>query len=249
MHAFRPGESAAAEGPFRTLRVHRWATSGVRVARRAAGRLRGQLTIFSSLNVESARLARHGKTEAAKRLARAAAALESGPEFTLLQQILSELPSVEAERVLEGVLPANAPPNLATSLKEIARLAEQMRGRELAVAGMPDVFAGRIAEVHEAYVVLIRITGQAAMIPRWMAAAAQREEVGDLLALVTDRLQSSSAVVDAVPAIDVNDVDVLKFSSFGRGDARVRRLNSADVRLLEGAPEALQIIVPVQIDV
>src|SRR5262245_56832491 len=120
VHAYRPGEPSTAEGPFRTLRGHAWASPGVRVTRRAGGRLVGQMTGCSSLNVESARLARHGKGEAAERVARVAAQLEAGPEFVLLQRILSELPGRDAERVIEGELPNDAPSALADALKTIA---------------------------------------------------------------------------------------------------------------------------------
>jgi hypothetical protein len=56
VHAYKPGGLAATEGPFRTLGVPKWASSGVRLTRRAGGRLAGQMTVFSSLNVDSARL-------------------------------------------------------------------------------------------------------------------------------------------------------------------------------------------------
>ncbi|MGQ0773963.1 MAG: hypothetical protein ACT4NY_06030 [Pseudonocardiales bacterium] len=48
-------------------------THSIRVTRRAGGRLVGQLTVFSSLNVESARLAHHGNPDAAARVAHAEA--------------------------------------------------------------------------------------------------------------------------------------------------------------------------------
>src|SRR6266699_5892446 len=92
VHAYRPGEDSAAESPLRTLKRHRWVSGGVRVTRHAGGRLGGQIRFFSSLNVDSARLARHGDRVAAARVARAAEELEAGPEFIRLQRALSELP-------------------------------------------------------------------------------------------------------------------------------------------------------------
>ncbi|MGH3930438.1 MAG: hypothetical protein ACRDTF_10730 [Pseudonocardiaceae bacterium] len=246
VHAYKPGEPSAAEGPFRTLREHAWASAGVRVTRRAGGRLAGQMTVFSSLNVESARLARHGNPDAAARVARAAAQLEAGPEFVRLQRILSDLPGHEAERVIDGVLPDDPPAALAEALKAVARRTEQLRAGELILATLAEVTAGRIAEVHEGYVVLVRVSGPAAMVPRWMAVAAGRDKVGELLALVMDKLDDASAVVDAVPAIDVAGED--GFSPFGRGDARVRNLTQADARLLAGEPQPLRILVPILIE-
>ena len=92
VHAFKPGGSPAAEGPFRTLRRHEWVSQGVRVTLFADRGLAGQMTFFSSLNVMAARLARRGNAPAAERVARAAADLEAGPEFAILRSLLSELP-------------------------------------------------------------------------------------------------------------------------------------------------------------
>jgi hypothetical protein len=249
VHAYKPGEPSAAEGSFRTLRGHKWASAGVRVNRRAGGRLTGQMRVFSSLNVESARLARNGNADAAARVARAAADLEAGPEFTGLQHVLSDLPGQDAERVIGGVLPDDAPDALARALRAVARRTEQLRADELILTTLAEVIAGRIDEVHEGYVVLVRLSGPAAMIPRWMATAAQRDEVGALLALVMDKLDGGGAVVEVVPAIDVNDdAGAGAFSPFGRGDVRVRSLTGADERLLAGEPQPVRILVPVMIE-
>jgi hypothetical protein len=207
------------------------------------------MTVFSSLNVDSARLARHGNADAAARVARAAAELETGPEFARLQRILSDLSGHDAQRVVDGVLPEDAPDGLAEALKAVARRTEQWRAGELILTRLAEVIAGRIAEVHEGYVVLGRMSGPAAVVPRWMAVAAQRDEVGLLLALVMDKLDTGRAVVEAVPAIDIDsDTGAGAFSPFGRGDLRVGRLTKADERLLAGEPQPLQILVPVLID-
>jgi hypothetical protein len=82
-----------------------------------------------------------------------------------------------------------------------------------------------------------------------MAAAARRTQVGELLALVMDRLDGASAVVEAVPAIDVDDNPGNDtFSPFGRSDVRIRTLTEADERLLAAEPQPLRILVPVLID-
>src|SRR4051812_46976101 len=57
--AFRPGMPAT-EAPFRTLRAHGWASSGMSVVTRRGNRASGRWTIFSTLNIEAARYARHG---------------------------------------------------------------------------------------------------------------------------------------------------------------------------------------------
>jgi hypothetical protein len=248
VHAYKPGESTSAEGPFRTLRGHAWATAGVRVARRSGGRLRGQLIAFSVLNVEAARLARHGYHQAAARVAQAAAKLEAAVEFRRLQELLAELPDEVVDGVIDGVLPSDPPAALVDALRSIARRTERLRGAEAALARVTDVVAGRIVEVHEGYVVLAHPSGPVTMVPRWMAAAAHRDEVGDLLVLVTDRLDSASAVIEAAPAIAYEDLEEPTFTPFGRGDPRVTQLTRADELLLSGTPEPLTVLVPVLIE-
>src|ERR1039457_2904864 len=131
VHAFKPGGSAAAEAPFRTLRRHAWVSPGVRVTLFADGGLAGQMTFYSSLNVVAARLARRGDALAAERVARAAADLESGPEFAVLRRLLSDLPAREAEQVVGGVLPEDAPAALAEALRAVASRTEQVRADDI----------------------------------------------------------------------------------------------------------------------
>jgi hypothetical protein len=254
VHAFKPGGSPGAEGPFRTLRRHEWASSGVRVSRHGDHGLAGQMTVFSCLNVDSARLARRGNAAAALRVAQAAADLESGPEFAVLQRVLSDLPGQEAEQVVDGHLPEDPPASLAEALRAVAGRTERVRANDTALSSpLEAAFAGQIAEIHEGFVILAQANGPATMVPRWMASAAGRDRIGDYFVLVTDKLDDSSAVVEAMPAIDMErDIEegpeAGGFSPFGRGDARARTITAQDARLLSGEPEALRILVPVPIE-
>lgn len=250
VHAFKPGGPPAAEAPFRTLRRHEWVSSGVRVTLFADRGFAGQLTFFSSLNVMAARLARRGNAPAAERVARAAANLEAGPEFALLRRLLSGLPDRDVEQVVNGTLPADAPADLTEALRGIASRTEQVRANDVLLSSPAEhVFAGRISEVSDSYVLVLHGRGSATMVPRWMASAAQCDRVGAFLVLVADNLGGASAVVEAVPAIDIDDVPGTEgFSPFGRSDARTRSITADDVRLLSGEPQSLQILVPVTID-
>jgi hypothetical protein len=249
VHAFKPGGSPSAEGPFRTLRRHGWASSGVRVARRADHGLAGQLTVFSALNVISARLARHGNAAEAERIARGAADLESGPEFEALRRQLADLPDGEAEQVIGGELPAGSPIALAEAVRAAASRTERIRGDDIVLSSPAEkAFAGWITEMHKEYVVL-RTDDASTMVPRWMVSAAHRDQVGAFLALVTDKLDDASAVVEAVPAIDIEDTtETSEFTPYGRGDARVLSVTAEDARLLAGEPEPLRIFIPVLIE-
>lgn len=67
--------------------------------------------------------------------------------------------------------------------------------------------------------------------------------------LVADSLGGASAVMEAVPAIDIEDSPKGdEFSPFGRGDARSRSITTDDVRLLARGPQSLRILVPVSIE-
>lgn len=249
VHAFKPGGAPAAEAPFRTLRRHGWVSQGVRVTLFADRGLAGQMTFFSSLNVMAARLARRGNAPAAERVARAAADLEAGPEFAMLRRRLSELPDRAAEQVVGGLFREDTPVELTQALRAVASRTEQVRANDVLLSSPAEVvFAGRIAEVGDGYVMVVQMRGTATMVPLWMAGAAQRDRVGDLLALVADKLDGASAVVEAVPAIDIDDAPKADgFSPFGRGDARTGSITADDVRLLAGEPQSLRILVPVTI--
>ena len=249
VHAFKPGGSSLAEAPFRTLRRHGWASAGVRVSRRSGGGLAGQMTFFSSLNVVAARLARRGNPAGAERLARAAASLESGPEFALLRRLLSDLPDQEADQVVAGVLVEETPGPLAGALRSIAACTEEISADSLFLSSPAEVvFAGHIAEVNEGHVLLVQSSGPATMVPRWMAAAANRDQVGALLALVSDQLDGTSAVVEAVPAIEFEEArETGGFTPFGRGNSRAQTITEDDAQLLSGQPQPLRILVPVTI--
>lgn len=250
VRAFKPGGSPAAEAPFRTLRRHEWVSSGVRITRFADRGFAGQMTCFSSLNIEAARLARRGNAPGAERMARAAADLEAGPEFAALIRQLSKLPDREAEQVVSGALPAEAPAELTGALRAVASRTERVRANDIRLSSPAEaVFSGRVAEVRDGYVVAVQENGPATVVPRWMADVVWRDRVGAPLVLVADNLGGATAVVEAVPAIDIEDVPAPdEFSPFGRGDARTRNITADDVRLLAGEPQPLRILVPVTID-
>ena len=250
MHAFKPGERSKSEAPYRTLRKHSWATGGVQITSRHGSRLAGQFTVFSSLNVEAARLARHGNDAGAVRVAAAATDLESRHEFRHLSKILEDLPTAVARDVIDGVMPDEPPTQLVTALKNVARITEKVRERELAGSEPADFLAGRVKEVHNNYVIMVLMSGPETLIPRWMAAgAANRARVGSLLALITDKLGEASAVMDVIPALDVNDdFERASFTPFGRGDVRALAVTAEDEQLLNGDPQPLRVLVPVTIE-
>jgi hypothetical protein len=248
VQAYRLGKVGSTEAPFRTLKGHRWVSGGVRVTSRARGVLAGQLTLFSSLNVDAARLARHGKKAAAMRIARAAEKLEQGLEFKQLIEAMAQLPRSHAEQIVRGEIPSDAPAHLLPALHELARRTELARHQEPSVAKVSSMFAGRISEVHEDHV-LVRGERASTPVQRSVAKAAHREKVGDALALVTDLLEGARILVDAVPALGIppSEADAKGFSPFGRSPA-ARAISASDRRVLEGKPAPLKILIPISIE-
>ena len=144
--------------------------------------------------------------------------------------------------MVSGQFPEDGPAALTEALRAVASRTEQVRANDILLSSPAEVvFAGRIAEVSDRFVLLVQVKGTATMVPLWMAGAARRDRVGDFLALVADKLDGASAVVEAVPAIDIDDTPGADgFSPFGRGDARTRSITADDVRLLAGDPQSLR---------
>ncbi|MBL8924018.1 MAG: hypothetical protein JNJ54_34495 [Myxococcaceae bacterium] len=245
VQVFRPGEPPEAEAPYRTLRSHGWATAGVSVVTRNAGRATGRFTLFSVLNVAAARSARVGDARSARAFARAAERLERGAGFTRLKELLKgrSLTTV-TETVRGGVTDTGL--ELANAIRDVARETRSLGpspqlGTDLAVV------AGRIAETHPDALVLESETGSRMLVPRWLAKGTGRQAVGEALALMTDRLDDTQVVVTAVAAIDLAREKRRQPGPFGRA-APVRALRPADVRLLSRTPAPLEVLVPVVID-
>lgn len=247
VQAFRPGEPYEKEAPFRTLRTHGWATPGVSVVTRTDHRASGRLTIFSVLNVAAARSAREGHHRSARALAKAAAKVEKSTPFVQLKELLSGRPIAEVTAALEGGVSETRWPQLLDALRRVARETANASTHQTGSSGHTEVVTGRILEALRDVLVLQAETGMRTYVPRWLAQSARRENVGDLLALVTDRLDDMQMVVRAVPAIDMGTKRDASPTPFGR-TAPVRELIAADARLLRGTPAPLKILVPVTIE-
>jgi hypothetical protein len=254
VRAFSPGTAPSKESPFRVLRAKKWASSGVSVPRRRAGRLAGQLVVYASLNVDAARLVRHGDEAAGRRAAQAAEVVEAGVEFSRLRNLLQHLSEEEQEAVLDGQVPAGErAPELHDVLQSLAQVIAVAR-RSAGLSYPEERFAGRVSERRSDSVLVIAKDGTTTAVPLWMVQAVHRDQVGDQVVLVSVRLDAHQALMLAVPGIDIpaqrsTEPDpVGAFSPFGRGDRRTLEVSDADAGLLRGAPEALRVLVPVTID-
>lgn len=245
VQAFRPGEPVSKEAPFRTLRHHQWATGGVSVVTRNVHRASGRVTIFSVLNVEAARCAREGHARAAMALAKAASRVEGSEMFTRLTALLTGRPASEVTAAVDGVVAESEWPELLDALRLVARATRDARSSKTP-SSTADVVAGKISGELNDFLVLDAQAGVQTYVPRWLAQSAHRDNVGDFLALVTEKLDETQMVVKAVPAINVDPRARASASPFGRS-APVRDLSAGDARLLSGTPALLKILVPVTI--
>jgi len=181
-------------------------------------------------------------------MALAAADMESSPAFTQLVDALAQLDEIGISDILRGDLPADTPQALTDALRAVASATDQLRATEKLLNEFTQQICGQITEVHDSFVLLAIAWHPPAAVPRWLASAAGRDRVGEFLALITDQLDLSSAVVDVLPALAVDRPTwVAGFTPFGRSAAALT-INQEDERLLSRSPEPLTIVVPVQID-
>jgi len=246
VRAFRPGESELSEAPFRTLRRHHWATAGVSVVTRSASRAAGRSPIYSVLNVDAARLGRLGREAMALRFAKAAARVEKGVAFTALTKLLTGRKLDEVSRIVEGEVERDEQ-LLHELLRQLALETSKWRPRVDIERDAMSIFTGRVSEAQRDFLVLTAAHGVRTMVPRWLAHAAGRENVGDYIALITDRLDEGGAFMRVVPAIDLAVRPKARFSPYDP-DAVMNRLSPADERLLARKPLPLKVLVPVTIE-
>ena len=245
IRAFRPGERATKEAPFRTLRTHGWATAGVSVVTRNESSATGRLTIFSVLNMDAARLAREGEHRGATTLAKAAATIEASAEFLLLKQFLTGHSIKDVSAVLDGGTEEAQWTDVHELLKRLARETNSTRARCSPKVKLSEVFAGKLSR-ERGLLILNADGGGRTAVPPSLAKAVHRENVGDCLALETEQLDDHQMVVNALPGIDTGPASAPGFSPFGR-NARVHALTKADAKRLAGTPAPLRILVPVAI--
>jgi hypothetical protein len=245
VRAFRPGEPSEKEAPFRTLRKHGWTSPGVSVVCREHKRAAGRLTVFSTLNVDAARLAREGRPKAALTFAKAAAKIERGKSFLALKEWLSGSTAAEAATAIQGTSSTPAP-RLLQVLRLIA--AETLSARRHCAVEDPNLqtVTGRICETLATAVVLETSNRKRTYVPRGLAESANRTKVGDLLALVTEYLDATYVFSAVLPAIAVENVEEATSSPFGRSPS-VLRLTAEDVRLLRRDPAPLEVLIPVAV--
>lgn len=247
VQVFDPGKESSREGPFRTLRSHRWTTSGKTVVIRRGKHAAGRITLFSALNVDAALAARSGHETLALSFARAAERIEASRPFSELVRLLSGLPAKQVNDVALGVVESDWP-ELDEAVRKVAVLTHEVRTRGRLAKAKSAFVAGRVSQTASGFVVVTTEVSSLA-VPRELARAAHRDRIGDCLAIHTDKVDERGVVIRAVPGVDLQEQvkAAPRFSPFRRG-APVDSIDEADAKMLRGRPAPLIIRVPVVIE-
>ncbi len=244
VRAFRPGERAEREAPFRTLRGHHSATAGVEVRTRQGGHAAGRVVVFSALNVDAAICARCGNESMAVAMARAAERLEKSPTFVRLQARLAEHPPAVVSAIAEGQLPAAGP--LVDVIRQLAMRTAAVRRQPRFAKLATWYHVGRISSVAEAYVI-VDGGGKQSLVPRSLARSVFREGVGECLAVMNSPVDDREMIVRALPGIELNTKKG-SYSPFARPEGGFQSVSASDLAYLRGIPSPLQITVPITIE-
>jgi hypothetical protein len=185
--AFKLGADIASDSPLKTLRQKGIVSPGVRVLPRHGGRLAGQKVFYSSLCIDAARLARHGRLDLARSLCAAASELEQMPEA-----------GVVAQAAVDGKLPAGMLTRLAVATSNVARSFQDE------LAQISDVTTGRVVSIEGDTVVIVAPDGaEWCLIRRTLPA--ELAERGTPMVVVTEWLGAAGALVSARPGVPVGD--------------------------------------------
>ncbi|MEZ4223546.1 MAG: hypothetical protein R3B13_21540 [Polyangiaceae bacterium] len=246
VQAFRPGEPAEREGPFRTLRKHGWATRGVSLHIRQGGRASGQWVVFSALNLGAAICARNGDAQTALAFAAAAQRIEESIAFARLVKIFAQLPASTVSQIVEA---ARLPEvdELTSVVRALAARTERVRLQRRFAGQRFDVHLGRISSAAEGYVVVTSESGLSVAIPQILARGAHRERVGECLAVIKSQIHARELIVRAVPGVALDPELDKPYSPFDRVPG-FEPINRADADYLRGQPVPLTIQVPVSIE-
>jgi hypothetical protein len=244
VRAFRPGEPAEREAPFRTLRAHEWATAGVAVHTRQGGRAAGRVVVFSVLNVDAAICARCGDVTLAAAIAKAAARMEEDPTFVRLQTSLAEHAAGVVSSIAEGELAAANP--FVDLIRQLATKTAAVRLQHRFAKLAAWYHVGRISSVAEAYVT-IEGGGKQSLVPRNLARAVFRERVGECLAIMNRPVDGREMIVRAVPGITLEPKRD-SYSPFERPASGFQRVSAADLAYLRGVPKPFEITIPITIE-
>lgn len=206
VRGFRPGSDAEAESPFRTLRRRGSVTAGVTVVVRAGGRIAGKHQVFSSLNFDSARLARQDRWDEAHELESAATLLENGPEMAELVALLRHLPLDVTEDYMSGQLPNRSDyPVLWHLTAVLAQRTAELRGQLLGQED--DIRIGVVASGRGNETVIKMARGKDVSVPRQLTTGVGLGTAGSVVTLFSDVTTAGQLLIDVLPGFRLTQRD------------------------------------------
>lgn len=206
VRGFRPGSTADAEAPFRTLRRKGSVTAGVMVVVHSGGRIAGKHQVFSALNFDSARLARQDRWDEAHQLEEAAVELEESEEMAELVALLRRLPVDVTVAYMNGQLPARSDyPMLWHLTSVLAQRTSEVRGRLL---GKEDAVSIGVVEPGNGSITVIKMArGKEVTVPRQLTNGLGLGTAGSVVTLFSDVTAAGQLLMDILPGFRFSDQD------------------------------------------
>jgi len=213
--SYRPGRTEQREGVFKVLRQKRLVSDGIvhPLRDRTSGRLAGQIRLYSVLNQDAARLARHGAVDDALELVAEAAAIERGRDARLIVTALADrAPAIveDSDEILSRGLDrlANDARGRAALLRLGARV-ERARRRCKRLDEIGQVALGRVGRLYGqlADIVLEGEDGGVVVVDVKALADRQVDRPGAPVVLYWERWGNGQAFLETGPGIALDEPD------------------------------------------
>jgi hypothetical protein len=182
---------------------------------REDGRIADRLTLFSSLNIDAARLSRAGDAERASAAAKAASEIEEGDLMTALVTLLRFMPRDTVRGFLRGQMPDQEQhPQFWGLTRQIAQQTAKVRAEFVPPPDTETI--GVVSSASADEVLVSSAGGQRVHVPRAAASSLKLDHDGDLLAVHTEIAEDGRVIIDVLPAIELPGVDEVSFDPFAR---------------------------------
>jgi hypothetical protein len=201
---YRPDQTVTIESALRSLRDKGALSGGLSIELRSSGgRLGGRTHVYSSLNRDAARAARHKHFIAAVRLAKAAGELESSQAAATIAARLAAGPRIEGAADLARAL---SNPALGEAVAELHVMYARVQ-RELGDSTTTQL-GGHVLELDDVKALLL-LDGLPAplTVPRPMVEVVGVGAVGAPVIAIWELLPGGASLMTVEPAVDAPDDD------------------------------------------
>lgn len=251
--SYRPGGRERREGVFKVLRQKRLVSDGIvqPLRARGSGRLAGQIRLYSVLNQDAARLARHGALDAALRLVAEAAAIERGRDAGLIVAALADRAQAtieDSDEILSHGLDRLADDErIRAALLRVSARVERARRRSKRLDEISQVALGRVRRLHAqlADIVLEGEDGVVVVVDLKALSDHQVDWLGAPVVLHWERWGNGQAFLETGPGIAFDEPDTaLRLSErfgFLQRDEELTSETWAGVSALAAGPATIRI--------